>query len=177
MSGKGHRHPGWDATEQVPHWSSWVDILALPGPQRGTTIDKKCQLAPLVWVLFNKHYSFVSAVWFFPLKKYQELIYKNKAYTPGGRTHRFLHVTMSRTHTYRNLCTYSKGYSQPPAPWPENHWPSRPGPKWRWARLSKSYHANVQIRKGRACSVAKSCLTLCDPMDCSPPGSSVHKIL
>ena len=24
------------------------------------------------------------------------------------------------------------------------------------------------------CSVAQSCLTLCDPMDCSPPGSSVH---
>ena len=27
------------------------------------------------------------------------------------------------------------------------------------------------------CSVAKSCLTLWDPMDCSPPGSSVHGIL
>ena len=26
------------------------------------------------------------------------------------------------------------------------------------------------------CLVAKSCLTLCDPMDCSPPGSSVHEI-
>ena len=25
-----------------------------------------------------------------------------------------------------------------------------------------------------ACLVAQSCLTLCDPMDCSPPGSSVH---
>ena len=25
--------------------------------------------------------------------------------------------------------------------------------------------------------VPKSCLTLCDPMDCSPPGSSVHGIL
>ena len=24
------------------------------------------------------------------------------------------------------------------------------------------------------CSVAQPCLTLCDPMDCSPPGSSVH---
>ena len=24
------------------------------------------------------------------------------------------------------------------------------------------------------CSLAKLCLTLCDPMDCSPPGSSVH---
>ena len=26
-------------------------------------------------------------------------------------------------------------------------------------------------------SVAQSCLTLCDPMDCNPPGSSVHGIL
>ena len=25
--------------------------------------------------------------------------------------------------------------------------------------------------------VAQSCLTFCDPMDCSLPGSSVHKIL
>ena len=25
--------------------------------------------------------------------------------------------------------------------------------------------------------VAQSCLTLCSPMDCSPPGSSVHRIL
>ena len=24
------------------------------------------------------------------------------------------------------------------------------------------------------CLVAQSCLTLCDPMDCSPPGSFVH---
>ena len=27
------------------------------------------------------------------------------------------------------------------------------------------------------CSVVQLCLTLCDPMDCSPPGSSVHGIL
>ena len=27
------------------------------------------------------------------------------------------------------------------------------------------------------CSVDQSCLTLCDPMDCSPPGSSVHEFL
>ena len=28
----------------------------------------------------------------------------------------------------------------------------------------------------RSCSVTKSCLILCDPTDCSPPGSSVHGI-
>ena len=27
------------------------------------------------------------------------------------------------------------------------------------------------------CLVTQSCLTVCDPMDCSPPGSSVHGIL
>ena len=27
------------------------------------------------------------------------------------------------------------------------------------------------------CLVAQSCPTLCDPMNCSPPGSSVHRIL
>ena len=27
----------------------------------------------------------------------------------------------------------------------------------------------------RACSFAHSCLTLCDPMDCNPPGSSVYR--
>ena len=27
------------------------------------------------------------------------------------------------------------------------------------------------------CLVAESCLTLCNPMDCSPPGSSIHGIL
>ena len=29
----------------------------------------------------------------------------------------------------------------------------------------------------RTCSVTQSYPTLCDPMDCSPPGSSVHGIL
>ena len=27
------------------------------------------------------------------------------------------------------------------------------------------------------CSASQSCLTLCNPMGCSPPGSSVHEIL
>ena len=27
-----------------------------------------------------------------------------------------------------------------------------------------------------ACPIIQSCLTLCEPMDCSPPGSSVHGI-
>ena len=41
----------------------------------------------------------------------------------------------------------------------------------------------ITIRKGsKLCRseevlVAQSCLTLCNPMDSSPPGSSVHRIL
>ena len=34
----------------------------------------------------------------------------------------------------------------------------------------------VRYYPAGACSVAESCLTFCNPMDCSPPGSSVHKI-
>ena len=29
---------------------------------------------------------------------------------------------------------------------------------------------------GKHCSVAKSCPTLCNPINCNPPGSSVHRI-
>ena len=36
------------------------------------------------------------------------------------------------------------------------------------------HHCTVHLPM---CSVAQSWLTLCDPMDCSPPGSSVHGIL
>ena len=36
------------------------------------------------------------------------------------------------------------------------------------------YHLWCVSIHGAACLVAQSCLTLCDTMDCSPPGSSVH---
>ena len=46
--------------------------------------------------------------------------------------------------------------------------PQSPGPK------GEALHFNVEV----VCAglVSKSCLTLCNPMDCSPPGSSVHEI-
>ena len=34
----------------------------------------------------------------------------------------------------------------------------------------------VQVYESES-EVAQSCPTLCDPMDCSPPGSSIHGIL
>ena len=49
------------------------------------------------------------------------------------------------------------------------------------------FHANGKQKKAgvailisdkvKESEVAQSCPTLCDPMDCSPPGSSVHGIL
>ena len=36
---------------------------------------------------------------------------------------------------------------------------------------------HTQDRQLCVCSLTQSCLTLCDPMDCSPPGSSAHGIL
>ena len=33
---------------------------------------------------------------------------------------------------------------------------------------------NLRKPEYSMCLVAQSCLTLCDPMDCSPPGTSVH---
>ena len=38
-----------------------------------------------------------------------------------------------------------------------------------WCSLSSKMSQRVKI--------AQSCPTLCDPLDCSPPGSSVHGIL
>ena len=35
----------------------------------------------------------------------------------------------------------------------------------------------LRLQTPKQSEVAQSCPTLCDPMDCSPPGSSVHGIL
>ena len=54
-----------------------------------------------------------------------------------------------------------------------------------YSKLNSKWVMEVHIKEGtydiiqivRTCSVAQSCPTLCDPMDCSPLGSSVHGIL
>ena len=43
-----------------------------------------------------------------------------------------------------------------------------------WRRLCKEHASSPEEGSAVLCSVTQSCLTLCDPMDCSPPGSSVH---
>ena len=43
-------------------------------------------------------------------------------------------------------------------------------------RIKKVWNIYVMEYCESESEVAQSCLTLCDPMDCSPPGSSVHEI-
>ena len=39
------------------------------------------------------------------------------------------------------------------------------------------FHITLYYFIGESVLVTQLCLTLCDPLDCSPPGSSVHEIL
>ena len=39
---------------------------------------------------------------------------------------------------------------------------------------AKGSFFNILLKSSVLCSVAQLCLTSCDPMDCSPPGSSIH---
>ena len=49
---------------------------------------------------------------------------------------------------------------------------------FRYAPSGGSWHRRVagNLTQKQGCFVAKSCPTFCDPMDCSPPGSSLHGI-
>ena len=60
--------------------------------------------------------------------------------------------------------------------------PSQSTPQW--VSFKHGFHDLYQFRhvpklypSACCCLVAQTCLTLCDPMDGSPPGSSVHGIL
>ena len=48
-----------------------------------------------------------------------------------------------------------------------------------WFSCSSLFHIHLsrQVTLADAGMLTQSCLTLCHPMDCSPPGSSVHGIL
>ena len=48
----------------------------------------------------------------------------------------------------------------------------RTGPEGSWTS-----NLPLTSEESKVCLVTRSCLTLCDPMDCSPPGFSVHGIL
>ena len=50
--------------------------------------------------------------------------------------------------------------------------------RWWVLGLNSSLPVELKLLSSVVCVlVTQSCLTLCDPMDCSPPGSSVHGIL
>ena len=46
-----------------------------------------------------------------------------------------------------------------------------------WHHVVTEWWCDYDINKESESEVAQSCLTLCDPMDCSLPGSSLHGIL
>ena len=48
--------------------------------------------------------------------------------------------------------------------------------KMDWSKLKRCSNLFLCIERHQS-EVTQSCLTLCDPVDCSPPGSSVHRIL
>ena len=63
------------------------------------------------------------------------------------------------------------------------HWPQAPGSYFRYWYLGTKAHlafchgrAKFDSNVWRICSDAQSCLIFCDPMDCSPPGSFIHRI-
>ena len=54
----------------------------------------------------------------------------------------------------------------------------RPDNKWNSGfQVSQNIHQVVISLVAALCLAHQACLTLCDPVDCSPPGSSVHGIL
>ena len=78
-----------------------------------------------------------------------------------------------------HTATAAKSLQSCPTVQPHRRQPTRP--PCPWDSLGKNTgvgcHFLLQCRKVKSESEgAQSCLTLCNPMDCSPPGSSVHGI-
>ena len=74
---------------------------------------------------------------------------------------------------FGHTVTVVLSYLQFKFPYPGTH---SLGGFYSWASASVSSYS-LYLRSDQIRSVAQSCLTLCDPMDCSLPGSSVHGIL
>ena len=76
----------------------------------------------------------------------------------------WLEAATEGTSEWEGLCPsktlFTKTSIDPTHLWPEIWWPV--------LHISTSYSLYV------VCLVAQSCPTLCDPMDCSPPGHSIH---
>ena len=91
-------------------------------------------------------------------------------HTPHVPTLRFFCDGLSSAHSPSSLSQSADSRGQDPqnssrmlSPTPRGHTHTQ-GQSWPAERVSSVL-------------VTQSCLTLCNPMDCSPPGSSVHGIL
>ena len=81
---------------------------------------------------------------------------------PSGK-HIIAHLVLVKSYlSHRDIC------SPISHPWKQLSWGS---PWLLWIHLEL-----LNVACGVLCLVAQSCLTLCNPMDCSLPGSSVHGI-
>ena len=91
-----------------------------------------------------------------------------------------------------SVCVWGRGREEVGAQlclWLDTHQESNPVLGERWGQRSSHLKATVcdctafpasssfSDMPCCCCLVAKLCPTLCDPTDCSPPGSSVHEIL
>ena len=57
-----------------------------------------------------------------------------------------------------------------------HQWSHRVGHDWMTNTFSFPFHLLTFSVLEKLCVLSESCLTLCDPMDCNQPGSSVHGI-
>ena len=55
-----------------------------------------------------------------------------------------------------------------------SHWTAKEVPKWIYVLNADFLNSSLEVKWSE---VAQSCPNLCDPMDCSPPGSFIHGIL
>ena len=80
---------------------------------------------------------------------------------------------------YLGYAAAAKSLQSCPTLWPHRRQPTRSPRPWDspGKNTGMGCHLLLQYMKVKSESeVAQSCLTLCDLMDCSPPGSSIHEI-
>ena len=83
------------------------------------------------------------------------------------------------SHAHQNLCIHQCLAQRPAGKNCKSHWLNLPRCsylKHKIKRGPRKKHAILFYFIVLYVLVAQSCLTLCDPMDCSPPGSPVHGI-
>ena len=75
------------------------------------------------------------------------------------------------------LCIHSLISWQPPGGGITPRQPQRGSVKWHTGFSDQLWLGGLLATSSYCCLVAEPCLTLCNPMHCSPPDSSLHGIL